>query len=71
MKKYQCKWYGPKDAMHYTCPGTNVAKASITAFQKLWNCNNADDKLPENGIFSTKVEERLLASPIEGFPKTC
>ena len=40
---------------------------SITAFQRLWNRNNPDDVIPEDGIYGPATKARLGASPVEGF----
>ena len=40
------------------------------AFQKLWNKNNPNDKITEDGIYGPNTEARLLKSPVDGFPIT-
>ena len=46
---------------------------SVLAFQKLWNLNNPNDKIAEDGQYGPNTEKRLQKSPIEGFAKdsTC
>ena len=46
-----CKWYGKGDKVHFTCPGKAYPGDSIRAFQKLWNCNNPDDKIAVDGKY--------------------
>jgi GH24 family phage-related lysozyme (muramidase) len=76
MSKYGWKWYGDGDKPHfdYTGSGTeDVRELSTLAFQKLWNANNPNDKISEDGVYGTNTEKRLQQSPIEGFPigSTC
>jgi len=66
-----CKWQGSNDPMHYTCPGSSLGTTSTIAFQKLWNCNNPNDKIAEDGAYGPTTEAKLLASPVGGFPNLC
>ena len=65
------KWLGASDRVHFdykgaptTPPGTAT---DVLAFQKLWNRNHQNDKLTEDGRYSTAVEQRLKQSPPDGF----
>jgi len=76
MSKYGWSWYGDGDKPHYdyTGSGTEDLRDLCTlAFQKLWNLNNPNDKISEDGQYGTQTEKRLQKSPIEGFPigSTC
>lgn len=66
-----CKWYGTADVVHFDCPGTSIIGTSVLAFQKLWNCNNPNDQIVENGIYGQDVEDRILQSQANGFPLSC
>lgn len=64
---------GPRDPMHFDfkARGTrdDLGTIAVKAFQRLWNLNNPDELLVEDGIFGAVTEARLAASPIDGFPK--
>ena len=39
---------------------------------RLWNCNNPNDEIEDNGIYDeTIVGKRILMSPVDGFEFTC
>jgi N-acetylmuramoyl-L-alanine amidase len=66
-------WAGMGDRGHFRFAGNNVnpdvVVESVRAFQVLWNRNNPDDRIDEDGIFGDiQTGPRLLRSPIEGFP---
>lgn len=65
-------WAGPGDRGHFSFRGPGVSPKVITesvrSFQKLWNLNNPDDLIEEDGIFGDiETGPRLLLSPIQGF----
>lgn len=65
-------WAGPGDRGHFSFHGVgtnpNVVVESVRAFQRLWNLNNPDDLIDEDGEFGDiETGPRLLISPIEGF----
>ena len=65
-------WLGPSDPVHfdYTGPGAVAYDGQdVLAFQQLWNINNTDDIITEDGIYGPQTEARLEASPAEGFPE--
>lgn len=65
-------WLGPSDPVHfdYTGPGAVPYDGQdVLAFQQLWNINNPDDIITEDGIYGPQTEARLEASPAEGFPE--
>jgi N-acetylmuramoyl-L-alanine amidase len=47
----------------------DIRSKSILAFQQLWNLNNPNDKIGEDGSFGPKTEAALNRSPAQGFPK--
>lgn len=66
----------PSDKPHFELVGTSTFRAeskelqrlSVLAFQVLWNKNNPNDLLDEDGIYGPKTKARLGDSPVEGFP---
>lgn len=68
------QWQGSDDPVHFTYVGSGAQSLSyynVLAFQKLWNCNNPNDRISEDGAFGPSTEEKILASPANGFPQTC
>jgi hypothetical protein len=68
----QWAWAGSGDPGHFSFRGAGVSPKvlteSVRAFQILWNRNNADDMIDEDGIFGDiETGPRLLLSPVEGF----
>ncbi len=66
------RWLGSSDPVHYDFkgPGTVAMKGlSVLAFQRLWNRNNPNDKIAEDGEYGPATEERLGKSPVGGFAK--
>jgi hypothetical protein len=66
-------WAGEGDPSHFNFTGDDVnpdvLTESVRAFQVLWNRNNPDDRIKEDGIFGDiQTGPRLLISPVEGFP---
>ena len=64
------------DNPHFELRGTATYRAeseelkvlSILAFQRLWNRNNPDDPIDEDGVYGDATKARLGRSPVEGFP---
>jgi hypothetical protein len=75
MSGHGWKWYGTADPVHfdYVAGGIDLRGPSVLAFQKLWNVNNPNDKIAEDGAYGPDTEKRLTKSPVGGFPKgvTC
>jgi MYXO-CTERM domain-containing protein len=69
------KWLGSSDPVHfdYVAGGIDLRSLSVLAFQKLWNENNPNDTITEDGAYGADTEKRLVKSPVGGFPKgaTC
>ncbi|HEY9800491.1 MAG TPA: peptidoglycan-binding protein [Leptolyngbyaceae cyanobacterium] len=63
------KWFGPKDPPHfdYISGGKDIRGTAMLAFQKLWNKNNPNAKILEDGVYGNQVESCLNKSPAEGF----
>jgi len=69
-----CHWkkLGDQDPVHYDYVGqggVDIRQLSVRAFQRLWNVNNPQDKIAEDGIYGPATEARLLRSPVKGFSK--
>lgn len=66
------KWYGNSDPVHfdYVGPGAKSYKGTdVLAFQILWNANNPDDPIAEDGLYGPQTEARLKKAPANGFAK--
>jgi hypothetical protein len=66
------RWLGSSDAVHfdYRAGGTVSMKGlSVQAFQRLWNRNNPNDKIAEDGSYGPATEARLAKAPVGGFAK--
>lgn len=65
-----CSWLGavvPEDPFHFDCPGENRGEDAVLAFQTLWNVNNPDDTIAEDGVYGPQTRMRLEMSPASGF----
>ena len=61
------------DPPHFNYEGSgtiDIRSKSILAFQQLWNTNNPNDKISEDGGFGPQTEAALNRSPAQGFAKT-
>ena len=71
LEKYDWEWYGSGDRVHFTYVGSGVrddiGNIGVKAFQILWNKNNANDRISEDGIYGDQTEARLRQSPNDGF----
>lgn len=62
--------YPTSDPVHYdyTAGSTvDLRTDSVLAFQKLWNVNNPNDPIAEDGAYGPSTEARLVQSPAGGF----
>ena len=59
--------YPGRDDVHYDCPGGDRRADSIRAFQRLWNVNNAGDRIAEDGDYGPMTAARVARSPAGGF----
>jgi N-acetylmuramoyl-L-alanine amidase len=60
------------DPPHFDYQGggtIDVRSKSILAFQQLWNKNNPNDQIDEDGGFGSQTEDALNRSPANGFAK--
>ena len=63
-------WFGavnPRDPWHFDFPGNPIGSTGIKAFQALWNKNNLNDRIADDGIYGTDTAKRLSLSPTTGF----
>jgi len=64
-------WYGSGDKPHFDYAGTGKKQLKgmdVKAFQILWNRNNAEDIIDEDGAYGPATGARLAKSPANGFP---
>lgn len=62
----------PGDPPHFDYVGggtSDIRSHSIKAFQQLWNKNNPNNKISEDGAFGPQTEGALNQSPAPGFAK--
>src|SRR5262249_53084868 len=62
--------YPTSDPVHfdYNAGGTVDLRAeSVLAFQRLWNLNNPNDVIAEDGDYGAMTTARLAQSPVDGF----
>ncbi len=64
-------WLGSSDPWHYDWVGAGAQDhrgLDVLAFQRLWNRNNPNDKIAEDGSWGPGTESRMRKSPAGGFP---
>ena len=64
------RWLGASDPWHFDWVGAGAVDhrgLDILAFQKLWNRNNPNDKIAEDGAWGPGTESRMKKSPANGF----
>lgn len=67
------RWLGSRDPVHFDYKGggtVSLSGLSIRAFQRLWNRNNPNDKIAEDGAYGPQTEARLAKSPAGGFAQS-
>ena len=66
------RWLGAGDPVHFDFIGGgtfDMRGLSVKAFQRLWNRNNPNDKIAEDGDYGPATAARLAKSPVGGFAK--
>jgi MYXO-CTERM domain-containing protein len=59
----------PGDDVHFEhLSSPDQRGRDVRAFQRLWNRNNPNDQIDEDGVYGPQTEARLRASPATGFP---
>ena len=56
------------DRPHFECPGQDAQNIATLAFQHLWNLNNPDEPLVEDGFYGEGTKQALARAPANGFP---
>lgn len=72
LERHGWRWFGSRDKVHFDYIGggtKDMRSLAILAFQKLWNKNNPQDRILEDGIYGKQVQRCLNQSPINGFGK--
>lgn len=70
LNKYGWRWFGPRDKPHFDYVGTgakDIRRATMKAFQQLWNNNNPNKKIGVDGAWGPNTERCLNESPAYGF----
>ena len=63
-------WYGSGDVYHFDYVGGGALPLQgedVLAFQRLWNQNNPQDLIDEDGDYGPQTEARIQQSPADGF----
>ena len=66
------KWLGGNDPVHFDYVGAGAKDhrgLDVLAFQRLWNRNNPNDKISEDGDWGPNTEARMKKAPASGFAK--
>lgn len=66
------KWLGGSDPVHFDYVGAGAKDyrgLDVLAFQRLWNRNNPNDKISEDGAWGPQTEARMKKAPAAGFAK--
>lgn len=70
LEKYGWRWFGDRDKPHFTYRGTgtqDIRNNAVKAFQRLWNKNNPDDKIAEDGVYGNITLARINQTSVKGF----
>lgn len=71
LESYGWLWLGSNDPVHFDFAGggtVDLSDLSVLSFQRLWNRNNPEDLIDEDGAYGPQTESRIQQSPVEGFP---
>ena len=59
----------PNDPVHYDhLDSPDLRGSDVLGFQRLWNRNNPDEPIDEDGVYGPMTADALRRSPAEGFP---
>lgn len=65
------RWLGSRDPVHFDYVGGGVRNDldfyAVRAFQRLWNRNNLNDRIADDGVYGAQTARRLNNSYVEGF----
>lgn len=65
-------WFGNSDKPHFDYVGSGASNQKgldVKAFQRLWNRNNPNDKIGEDGVWGPQTRSRVQKAPAAGFAK--
>jgi hypothetical protein len=63
-------WLGSSDVVHFDYRGSgavDIRPLAVKAFQRLWNRNNPNDRIAEDGAWGPATSARMDRSPAGGF----
>jgi len=73
LESYGWEWLGHYDPPHFDFYGTgcdyNLGSLAVLAFQQLWNQNNPDQALQEDGQYGPGTERCLNQTQVRGFER--
>lgn len=72
LESHNYDWIGSFDFPHYDYRGGGVRdlrSLSVLAFQQLWNFNYPKQRLVEDSTWGAKVNNAILSTSIDGFPR--
>jgi hypothetical protein len=58
---------GDRPHHDYTGGGVDLRSRSVLAFQQLWNHDNPDDRIAEDGVYGPATASRIRQAPVGGF----
>ena len=62
---------GCNDVVHFDYfAGDDLRPLAVLAFQKLWNRNNPNDRIAEDGSWGPQTASRVSRAPLQGFTRT-
>ncbi len=70
LERYGWQWFGNRDKPHFTYRGSglkDIRSDAIEAFQRLWNQNNPNDKIDEDGKYGNQTASRINQTSVKGF----
>jgi N-acetylmuramoyl-L-alanine amidase len=70
LERHGWKWLGNQDPPHFDYVGgetRDIRGTAMLAFQKLWNKNNPNDRIAEDGGYGAQTESRLNQAVAGGF----
>jgi hypothetical protein len=60
----------PNDPVHFDHTSSpDIRGEDVLAFQRLWNRNNPNDRIDEDGMYGSDTEARLRVAPATGFAR--
>jgi N-acetylmuramoyl-L-alanine amidase len=70
LERHGWSWYGDQDPPHFDYVGggtRDIRGTAMLAFQNLWNKNNLNDRIAEDGSYGAQTESRLNQAVASGF----